>query len=449
MKLNRTELAEVQTIACCLAGGVEAVDVASDHCGHSDFVNARASSAFRAMVQLVERGDPIDVVTVAVTMGGAAWNRETGAASVDSEALRWLVELQDNAPSARDVGHHAKRVRTASRLRGLEAACRAGLDACQSAADEPDAAVTVADGIMERLLAVGDEAQGASSIRIGGAVKLMLATFKARQSTPVERQYVRTGLSSLDELVDGYRPGHMYLVGGGSGHGKTGFLTFAAIQGAIGGSAVLYATAEVPAEAIAQRVVSSMARVDGRKLERLDLDRDETTQVVGATHRINEWPLSILDAPALTIGLLDREIRRHLKRNPERLGLLVVDYLQLMRANGKHGNREQEVAEVADGLLELTKRHRIATIVGAQLNRANGQRADKRPVAADLRESSRAEHNASVVLMLYRPGMSGEDTANPTDAEIICRKNRLGPVGTALCSFDAARNTWRDRDGAF
>lgn len=447
MKLNRTELAEVQTIACCLAGGAEAIDNASDNCGPDDFAHPRAASAFKAMAQLVHRGDPVDVVTVATTMSGGAWNRDTGASALDADVLQWLVDLESNAPSARDVGHHAKRVRTAARLRGIEEACRAGLTACQSAGDDTDAAAQVADGIVEGLLAVGDTASGATSIRIGGAVKLMLADFKARQTTPIERQYVRTGLSRLDDLVDGYRPGHMYLVGGGSGHGKTGFLTFAAVRGAMVGAAVLYATAEVPAEAIAQRIVCNVARVDGRKLEKLDLDRDETAQVVGSTHRVNEWPLSILDAPALTIGLLDREVRRHVKRNPERIGLLVVDYLQLLRANGRHGNREQEVAEVADGLLELAKRHRIAVIVGAQLNRAGGQRADKRPISADLRESSRAEHNASVVLMLYRPAINGEDAADPLHAEIIVRKNRLGPLGTALCQFDAARNTWRDRDG--
>lgn len=447
MKLNRTELAEVLTIGCCLAGGAEAIDTASDCCGPEDFANARAASAFKAMVQLVHRGDPVDVVTVATTMGGAAWNRESGGSALDADALQWLVDLETNAPSARDVAHHAKRVRTAARLRGIEDACRAGLAACQSASDDTDAAAQVADGIVEGLLAVGDKASGATSIRVAGAVKLMLADFKARQSMPVERQYVRTGLGKLDALIDGYRPGHMYLVGGGSGHGKTGFLTFAAVQGAIGGAAVLYATAEVPAEAIAQRIVCNVARVDGRKLEKLDLDRDETSQVVGSTHRIAEWPLSILDAPALTIGLLDRELRRHVKRNPERIGVLVVDYLQLLRANGRHGNREQEVAEVADGLLELCKRHRIAVIVGAQLNRAGGQRSDKRPISADLRESSRAEHNASAVLMLYRPSINGEDAADPLHAEIIVRKNRLGPLGTALCQFDAARNTWRDRDG--
>ena len=447
MKLNRTELAEVLTVGCCLAGGAEAIDTASDNCGPEDFANARAASAFKAMVQLVHRGDPVDVVTVATTMGGAAWNREAGGSALDADALQWLVDLETNAPSARDVAHHAKRVRTASRLRGIEEACRAGLAACQSAGDDTDAAAQVADGIVEGLLAVGDKASGATSIRVAGAVKLMLADFKARQSTPIERQYVRTGLRNLDGIIDGYRPGHMYLVGGASGHGKTGFLTFAAVQAAIGGAAALYATAEVPAEAIAQRIVCNVARVDGRKLEKLDLDRDETSQVVGSTHRIAEWPLSILDAPALTIGLLDREVRRHIKRNPERIGVLVVDYLQLLRANGRHGNREQEVAEVADGLLELTKRHRIVTIVGAQLNRAGAQRSDKRPISADLRESSRAEHNASVVLMLYRPAMNGDDAADPTHAEIICRKNRLGPLGTALCVFDAARNTWRDRDG--
>lgn len=447
MKLNRTELAEVLTIGCCLAGGAEAIDVASDHCGPEDFAHPRAASAFKAMTQLVHRGDPVDVVTVATTMSGGAWNRESGGSALDADALQWLVDLDANAPSARDVGHHAQRVRTASRLRGIEEACRAGLAACQSASDDTDAAAQVADGIVEGLLAVGDKASGATSIRIGGAVKLMLADFKTRQTTPIERQYVRTGLGRLDALIDGYRPGHMYLVGGGSGHGKTGFLTFAAVQGAIGGAAVLYATAEVPAEAIAQRIVCNVARVDGRKLEMLDLDRDETSQVVGSTRRIADWPLSILDAPALTIGLLDRELRRHVKRNPERIGLLVVDYLQLLRANGRHGNREQEVAEVSDGLLELCKRHRIAVIVGAQLNRAGGQRSDKRPISADLRESSRAEHNASAVLMLYRPAINGEDAADPLHAEIIVRKNRLGPLGTALCAFDPARNTWRDRDG--
>lgn len=447
MKLNRTELAEVQTIAGCLAGGAEAIDLASDCCGPDDFAHPMCAAAFAAMVKLVHRGEPVDVVTVGTTMSGGVWNRGEVFSSLDADALQWLVDLETNAPSARDVAHHAKRVRTAARLRGIEEACRAGLAACQSASDDTDAAAQVADGIVEGLLAVGDKASGATSIRVAGAVKLMLADFKARQTMPVERQYVRTGLSKLDALIDGYRPGHMYLVGGGSGHGKTGFLTFAAVQGAIAGAAVLYATAEVPAEAIAQRIVCNVARVDGRKLEKLDLDRDETSQVVGSTHRIAEWPLSILDAPALTIGLLDRELRRHVKRNPERIGVLVVDYLQLLRANGRHGNREQEVAEVADGLLELCKRHRIAVIVGAQLNRAGGQRSDKRPISADLRESSRAEHNASAVLMLYRPSINGEDAADPLHAEIIVRKNRLGPLGTALCEFNAARNTWRDRDG--
>jgi replicative DNA helicase len=444
MSIDRTQVAEIEVIAACLADGAHAIDAASDYCDETDFAHPDAAAAMRAMRQLVARGEPVDVVTVSCAVGGGTWNLESGMTHLDQRIMAWLADLQSSAWGARDVVHHAKRVRTASRLRRLASACRVGLDRCQDVDDVPDAADQVADTIIEDVLRVGDAAKGATSIAITSAIRSMLDEFKARKSTPIEQQYARTGIAALDEIIEGLRPGHMYLVGGASGHGKTAWLTYLAAQAADRGGAVLYATAEVPAEAIAQRITACLADVDGRALERMDLDRDETVRVVAVAHRIKSWQMSILDAPAITIGLLDREVRRRLQREQGQVGVLVVDYLQLVRASQRHGNREQEVAEVADGLLELAKRHKIAVVVGAQLNRASGQRSDKRPVSADLRESSRAEHNASVVMMLYRPSLHGED-GQDDDAEIIVRKNRLGPLGLARASYHAPHNTWRDR----
>lgn len=444
--MDRTQGAELQVIAACLLGGVEVIDAASDHVSHGDFAHPQTGRAFRCMTEMVRRGEPIDVLTLSWAMSGVAWDAtKPGGNDEATQYMGWLINLEANCATTRQIEHYAKRIRTASRLRRLQAACAEAIESARRAEDTPEAAEHEADKLIEALLAIGDGAKGATAIRVGAAVKGMLEQFRLRAEMPLEKQYIRTGLSGLDALIDGYRPGHLYLVGARSGEGKTAFKTFAAAQAATQGGAVLYATAEVPDVDIAQRLVTNVARVDGRQLERMGLDQDDTTQVVGSIHRINGWCMSILDEPAMTIGMLDREVRRHVKRHADRLGVVLVDYLQLVRASGKHASREQEVAEVADGLLEIAKRHHVALIAGAQLNRANTARADKRPQSADLRESSRAEHNASVVLMLYRPAMNGDETASAFDAEVIVRKNRLGPLGTALCSFDAARNGWKDR----
>lgn len=432
---------ELQLLATCAAFGRTAYDRASVIVLPEQFAEDMARRAFRAMAlpDVTDDAGNYQFGAVAAHMGGAY-----------SDALSWLMELDGHGYDLAGLEHYARLVRRAAQLRDLKALC-ARTSAAIDAADRDATAADIADGLIEQALAIGESRTAATARHIREGMKAMNDEFRRRYETrDMAPRGFQSGLKAVDALVT-FEPGHLFLVGASSGHGKTAFLTHLFDSAGGQNCSVLGVTCEVPEIDLLMRAMAGATGIDSRAMGTGHFEGEDVARIRMAMLQRRDRDAYILDAPATTVSAIEREVRRTIRRpgNRNAVAVLFVDYLQLIRPTERHGNREQDVAEVADALLELTKRHDLVTVVAAQLNRAGAARSDKRPVSSDLRESSRAEHNASAVLMLYRPALHGEDGASETACEVIVRKNRKGPLGTAVVTFKPETNKWADVERRF
>lgn len=432
---------ELQLLATCAAFGRAAHDRASVIVEPEHFAADLTRRTFRAMAlpDVTDDAGNYQFGAVAAHMGGTY-----------SDALAWLMDLDGHGYDFAGLEHYARSVRRAAQLRELKALC-AHTAAAIDAADRDATPAGIADTLIEQALTIGESRTATTARHIREGMRAMNEELRRRY---VERDMAprgfQSGLKALDALVT-FEPGHVVLVGASSGHGKTAFLTH--LFDASGGQkcSVLGVTCEVPEVDLLMRTMASATGVNSRAMSTGHFEGEDVTRIGAAMVQRRDRDAYILDAPATTVAAIEREVRRTVRRpgNRDAVAVLFVDYLQLIRPTERHGNREQDVAEVADALLELTKRHNLVTVVAAQLNRAGAARSDKRPVSSDLRESSRMEHNASVVLMLYRPALHGEDRAGEHACEVIVRKNRKGPLGTANVIFKPETNRWTDVERRF
>jgi replicative DNA helicase len=216
--------------------------------------------------------------------------------------------------------------------------------------------------------------------------------------------------------------------------GKTAFSVNIVEHAVMNGEAVLLFSMEMPSEQIVMRMLSSLGRIDQTRLRTGELQDDDWNRFTGAVAQLRDKKLYVDDTPALTPGDVRSRARR-ISREAGGLGLIVVDYLQLMRTAEKAESRAGEISEISRSLKALAKEMRCPVIALSQLNRALEQRPDKRPMMSDLRESGAIEQDADVILFIYRDEVYNEDTEDKGIAEIIIGKQRNGPIGKVRLSF--------------
>lgn len=452
-------VAEQAVIGACMAGGAPTVDAVCDHIGPSDFADARLGRALAAIMQVIEQGRGLDAVTIAYAMTGGDWKLvESGGleeqlttmgehvvASQDG-ALSMLIAIQTSAVNygPEMAAHYAEHVAGYARLRRLRAVGQSIIAAASRARpDEVDAAVNAAladimavDGTTAAYQVTdGYEAQRAS----------FMQTLK-RMDNPGPSG-IPTGLNDLDDLVQ-FTPGEMYTVGADTGHGKTAFGVYAAFQMAAT-CTVAYFTLEVLAPSIGRRLNAMMGRFNQRDLMTGRMTRPQAEGLAAhITHRKDQARrMRLVAGPALTTQTIEREIRKLARQAPAEFPLRVVfvDYLQLVKAPGRHDGREREVAAISEAMKAATLRHELVVVGLSQLNRASATRANKRPVLSDLRESSQMAHDSAAVLLLYRPEKHGEQ-GKDNICEVIVPKNRDGQEGAVSLLYQAAENRFGDLD---
>ncbi|HSS66738.1 MAG TPA: replicative DNA helicase, partial [Gammaproteobacteria bacterium] len=245
---------------------------------------------------------------------------------------------------------------------------------------------------------------------------------------------VATGFNDLDQKTSGLQPSDLIIVAGRPSMGKTAFAMNVVEQAAIKEKlAVAVFSMEMPAEQLTMRMLSSLGRIDQHKVRTGKLGDDDWPRLTSALELLNSTEIYIDDTPALTPTDLRARCRR-LKRE-KNLGLVVVDYLQLMQVPGTKENRATEISEISRGLKALAKEIRVPLVALSQLNRSLEQRQDKRPVMSDLRESGAIEQDADVILFIYRDEVYHEDSKDKGKAEIIIGKQRNGPIGKVTLTF--------------
>jgi len=395
-----------------------------------DFYRRDHQLIFNAIEQLMEKAQPVDVVTL------AEFHDQRGELDKVGE-LAYLGTLARNTPSAANIAAYANIVRERSILRQL----------IQIGNNIANMAFTPEGRNSEEMLDTAErhvfEIAEKGAKRGGGfvQVKEVLSSVVDRIDQLFEQDSGITGLPTgfidFDEQTSGLQPADLIIVAGRPSMGKTTFAMNIAENAAIQAKApVAIFSMEMPADSLAMRMLSSLGRIDQHRLRTGKLNDEDWPRLTSAIQLLNDAPLFIDD----TGGLSPTELRaraRRLKRE-HGLSLIVVDYLQLMQgsSNGRQAeNRATEISEISRSLKALAKELNVPVIALSQLNRSLEQRPNKRPVMSDLRESGAIEQDADIIVFIYRDEVYNEDSAEKGKAEIIISKQRNGPIGKIDLTF--------------
>jgi replicative DNA helicase len=410
---------------------VEAVSVAYETVEPEDFYRPLHGQIFGAIMALTHAGEPVDYVTVQAKL------QERGAVAIE---LAVLSSLQMNTPSAANAQHYAEIVRDKAQQRRLIGVGGEIVDDAYVATDD---VVGLIDEAERKINQIGDNRKIDT---VSPLQRLLLSEadiLEERGETRGQFNGLETGYKSLDQILQGLQPSSMTIIGARPGTGKTAFALGILIHvGAVVRRPALYFSLEMSRQELAERILASTARIDSSKLRTGDLSDADWNRAHEAFGFLQSAQVFIDDNPSLTVMDVRSRARRIKQQNGD-LGVVIVDYLQLMSSRGRAENRQVEVSDMSRSLKILARELQCPVIALSQLSRKLEDRADKRPMMSDLRESGSLEQDADVVLFLFRPEQYGE-VANDkkSDAEIIVGKNRNGPTRTAHL-------TWRGEFARF
>ncbi len=405
-------------------------DRIADLVSPGDFYRNDHRLIYQAIGKLLEQNRPADVVTVFESLQSAGKVEEAGG-------LSYLNALAQNTPSAANIRRYAEIVRDRSVLRRLVTAG----DEIATAALAPQGRETrvILDEAESKIFRIAEEgARGRQGFiemdrLLTQVVERIQELFE--RANPSDVTGVPTGFTDLDSKTAGLQPGDLIIVAGRPSMGKTSLaLNFGEYVALDQGLPVAVFSMEMGAAQLALRMLSSVGRIDQQRLRTgrlLDADWPKLTEAI---KRMNEAQLYIDETPALTAIDLRARARR-LARTCGKLGLIIIDYLQLMSASSMGENRATEISEISRSLKALAKELQVPVVALSQLNRSLEQRTDKRPVMSDLRESGAIEQDADVILFIYRDEVYNPDTNEKGIAEVIIGKQRNGPIGRVNLRF--------------
>jgi len=385
---------------------------------------------FRAMLRLFERGDVVDGVTLTEQLKRSGDYDTAGGAA-------YLAELYDAVPTAANIEYHAKIVREKAILRRL---IETSTGIIQDAYSDPDEVDEVLDEAEQRIFQIAQSNERKGFVWIKEVLWPTFERIEQLQNSDSSVTGVATGFHDLDEITAGFQRSDLIIIAARPSMGKTAFVLNIAQQAAIDAQLpVALFSLEMGKEALVQRVLCSEGRVDAGRLRKGRLRDDEYARLATAAGHLNTAPIYIDDTPAISVLEMRAKARR-LKADRPELAMIIVDYLQLMRAPGHSENRQQEVSEISRGLKALAKELDIPVVALSQLSRAVESRPDKRPMMSDLRESGAIEQDADLIMFLYRPeyyyGPTDKDGNNLEGrAELIVGKQRNGATGTVNLIF--------------
>ncbi len=393
-----------------------------------DFYRTQHQIIFEAMMALSEDDQPLDAVTVSERLQAKAQLERAGG-------LAYLGEIVDSTPGASNVVAYAKIVRERSTLRQMIAAASRISDMAfvtegRDTAELLDMAEQEVFKISEGRMKEGGP-EGVAHL-LTRAVEKVEEMFASKQRITG----LSTGYTDLDDRTSGLQGGDLVIVAGRPSMGKTSLSMNIAEHATMeSGKAVLVFSMEMPAEQLIMRMLASLGRIDFANLRSGNLKDDDWSKFTSAVALLKDKELFIDDTPALTPNDMRSRARRVARESKGGIGLIVVDYLQLMRVAGKSENRTNEISEISRSLKAIAKELGCPLIALSQLNRGLENRTDKRPVMADLRESGAIEQDADLILFIYRDEVYNENSPDQGIAEIIIGKQRNGPIGTVRLSF--------------
>jgi replicative DNA helicase len=402
-------------------------DQIADKLREEDFYRHEHRLIFRTIGRLNDLSRPIDVLTVSESLREMHELEQVGGDV-------YLFELANNTPSAANIAAYGDIVRERSILRQL---ITAASSIAESAFNSQGRPITELLDCAERsVFAIADQgASGSGPVNI----KEYLAKAMDRIDTLFHSKEaitgIPTGYTDLDEMTSGLQPSDLVIVAGRPSMGKTTLAMNIAEHVAIKSQEpVLIFSMEMPGEAIVMRLLSSLCRIDQLRIRTGKLSDEDWPRISSTVSMLSEAKLFIDDSPALSPAEMRARARRVAKEHGQ-IGLIVVDYLQLMQVPGNNENRTAEISEISRSLKGLAKELKVPVIALSQLNRGLEQRADKRPVMSDLRESGAIEQDADLILFIYRDEVYNDNSPDKGTAEIIIAKQRNGPIGKLRLTF--------------
>ncbi|MAC47451.1 replicative DNA helicase [Oceanospirillum beijerinckii] len=406
----------------------EAWDGVSERIVPNDFYRRDHQMIFEAMMGLAEKAQPFDLVTISEVLDQKNELEQIGG-------LAYLAEVARNTPSASNIVAYAEIVRERSTLRQLiKASNKIAENAYDTEGRSSDELLNEAERLVFEI--------AESRPKFGGPEGMV--TILKKTVEKIDELYkldstmtgISTGFKDLDGMTSGLQPSDLIIVAGRPSMGKTTFAMNVVENVTLSqDNTVVVFSMEMPNESLMLRMLSSLGRIDQTKVRTGKLGDEDWPRLMSAVNLLQERKMFIDDTPALTPNEMRSRVRRIYRESGD-IGLVMIDYLQLMRVPGLSDNRTAEISEISRSLKALAKEFNCPVIALSQLNRSLEQRPNKRPVMSDLRESGAIEQDADVIAFIYRDEVyNKEDEHNKGLAEVIIGKQRNGPIGTVHLAF--------------
>ncbi|MBI4634406.1 MAG: replicative DNA helicase [Deltaproteobacteria bacterium] len=413
-----------------ILGGIllenQALNTVLETLGANDFYSEAHRKIFTAIVELSEKNEPYDLITLTNILKNKNQIESIGGVS-------YLASLVNNVPSAANVAYYAKIVKEKAILRGLIWTATEILTKSYNTGADVD---HVLDEAEHAIFEISENKIRPSFFPLRAIIKDSFKTIENLFERKELITGVPTGFERIDDLTSGLQKSDLIIIAGRPSMGKTAFALNIAQHAALEvGIPTAVFSLEMAKEQLALRMLASEARVDSQRLRKGMLGETDWPKLTTAAGRLSEAPIFIDDTPAITVLEMKAKARR-LKAETG-LGLIVLDYLQLMRGGTYKDSREQEISEISRSLKALAKELSVPVVALSQLNRKVEDRTNRRPQMADLRESGAIEQDADLIAFIYRDEVYNKSEDNPDKgiAEIIIGKQRNGPTGIVKLAF--------------
>ncbi len=411
-----------QSVLGALLVDIEAAESALQLLAAEDFYSPRHSKIFELFAKLYDENSALDEVMALDAMERLGLSESLGG-------LEFLEELVQRLPSVANVEHYSRIIREKAILRSLVGTCS---EVLQGVYDSETSARAQLDVAEQKILDIGNRESGQDFAPIETLVD---ECFERLDSDVTADGSVLSGFADLDRMTTGFRPADFVIIAGRPSMGKTSFAMNCVENAARAAKPVAIFSLEVAKDQLVQNLLCTFAQVDAHRVRQRSLSRNEWQDLLMGAQRLREMPIFIDDTPGLTPLSVKAKARRLHKRRP--LGMIVIDYLQLMEGSGSNReSRQQEISVVSRSLKGLARELQVPVVALSQLSRGVENRESHRPRLSDLRESGAIEQDADVVLLLYREEYyKPEKEEAKGKAEVIIAKQRNGPTGAVRLVF--------------
>lgn len=397
----------------------DAVLAATEIISADDFYGNQYGILFKAMVEIYGEGKPIDVVTLTDKLNQMDVPPELSS-------IEFIRDLLASVPTSANVKYYAKIVKEKSILRKLIKVTEDISNTCYVGREDLD---TILEETEKKVFSIVQSRDGGDYVPIKEVVLNAMERIEAISKVSGTVTGISTGFTDLDYMTSGFQNSDLILIAARPSMGKTAFeLNLAEYMAFKKDVTVAIFSLEMSKEQLVNRLLSLESRVDSQKIRTGSLEDSDWEQIIESANVIGNSHLIIDDTPSISIGELRSKCRKYkLEHN---LGIIIIDYLQLMTAGGKSESRQQEISEISRSLKSLARELNVPVVALSQLSRAVESRPDHRPMLSDLRESGAIEQDADMVMFLYRDDYYNKESEKKGIAEVIIAKQRNGPIGT-------------------